>query len=472
MKSQFPLTGLLMIALTLTACRTSVRQPDLGKLYDRAAQYHGPERNPVIVIPGILGSKLVDRESDRVVWGAFAGSYANPTSPDGARLVAHPMREGTPLCGLKDAVEPRGALDRLKLSIFGLPLNLAAYANILGTLGVGGYQDQSLGEMGAIDYGNDHYTCFQFSYDWRRSLPESARKLHEFIEKTKIQVKRNQDEIYGVSDREVKFDIVAHSMGGLVLRYYLRFGTAPLPADGSIPEVTWAGAKNVDRAILVGTPNAGSVLSFRNLLVGLEFAFFLPEFPPAVVGTQPAVYQLLPRYRHGPVYDPGRDEGVDLFEASVWEERGWGLLNPDQEKVLAQLLPEEKDPKRRRAIAREHLEKCLSTAKQFHAAMDQEAKRPDGLDMFIIAGDAEDTAAVVAVDDSGGVEYAHHGPGDGTVLRTSALLDERVAGEWKPHLVTPVDWTAAIFLFDDHLGLTRSAGFADQVLYWLLEDPR
>ncbi len=56
-------------------------------------------------------------------------------------------------------------------------------------------------------------------------------------------------------------------MGGLVLRYYLRYGAQPLPEDGSIPRLTWAGAANVANAILVATPllllGVGLYLTFR-----------------------------------------------------------------------------------------------------------------------------------------------------------------------------------------------------------------
>ena len=40
---------------------------------------------------------------------------------------------------------------------------------------------------------------------------------------------------YGVRDAPVKFDIVAHSMGGIVARYAMMYGGADLPADGSLP---------------------------------------------------------------------------------------------------------------------------------------------------------------------------------------------------------------------------------------------
>ena len=42
--------------------------PDFVSLYQRAAQQTAAERNPVIVIPGILGSRLIDRESGVPIW--------------------------------------------------------------------------------------------------------------------------------------------------------------------------------------------------------------------------------------------------------------------------------------------------------------------------------------------------------------------------------------------------------------------
>ena len=95
------------------------------------------------------------------------------------------------------------------------------------------------GQAGAIDYGEDHYTCFQFDYDWRRDIVESAQRLHAFVLKKRRYVQEEIRKRFIVSDADVRFDLVAHSMGGLVARYYLRYGAADLPADGSLPPLTW-----------------------------------------------------------------------------------------------------------------------------------------------------------------------------------------------------------------------------------------
>ena len=82
-------------------------------------------------------------------------------------------------------------------------------------------------------------------------------------------------------------------MGGLVARYYLEYGAQPLPNDGSLPPLTWAGARYVDRVMLVGTPNAGSIKAIEQLVNGVRFAPILPKYHPAIIGTLPGVYQLL-----------------------------------------------------------------------------------------------------------------------------------------------------------------------------------
>jgi len=465
----------MVIATTITVgCTSRILTPELGTLYTRTAKYQDPYRNPVIVIPGILGSKLVDPASGRIVWGAFGGESINPTTPDGARLLSLPMQENATLSQLKDEVHSAGALDRIRIEFAGLPITLNAYTRILTTLGAGGFRDDQLGEAGQIDYGDEHYTCFQFDYDWRRDNIENAQRLARFIVEKKAIVAQEIKKRFGVSHHDVKFDIVAHSMGGLITRYFLRYGDTDLPEDGSALEVTWAGAEHVQRVILVGTPNSGSLNAINQLVEGVRFSPVLPEFKAAIIGTMPSVYQLLPRTRHGQVVDRKNDQPIgDLFDPHLWEQLGWGLADPDQDRYLQMLLPDEDDSDSRRRIALDHQRKCMVRARMFTAALDRPAVTPQGLDLYLFAGDAKPTSAKLAVDQiTGELEVAEYAPGDGTVLRTSAVLDERVGGHWQPRLNTPISWRGIHFIFADHLGLTADPAFSDNVLYLLLEDPR
>ncbi len=470
----FGVLAAVTVSLAAGGCASWSPRPEMAAIYDRAAQHDHIGRNPVIVIPGILGSRLVDPDSGAVVWGAFAGEYANPDTAAGARLIAMPMRQGAALRDLDDGVEPDGALDRLQVSLFGLPVKLNAYINILKTLGVGGYRDELLGTSKAVDYGPDHYTCFQFDYDWRRDNVENAQRLHRFILEKRAYVQRELEKRFGVAGFDVRFDIVAHSMGGLLTRYYLRYGDADLPADGSLPQVTWAGAEHVERAILVGTPSAGSVKSMEQLVQGVRFAPVLPAYPAAVLGTMPSVYQLLPRARHRAVIDSDSGSPVGrVLDPALWREAGWGLASPDQAAVLRVLLPEVESDAQQRAIALDHQAKCLRRAEWFQAAIDVPATPPVGLKLCLFSGDAEPTAAVMLMKrDTGAAWVTETAPGDGTVLRSSALMDERLGGEWSPRLKSPIRWHRVGFVFADHLGMTADPQFTDSVLYLLLEDPR
>lgn len=467
----FPIVVLALV-LSAAGCTSSLRTPQLGGLYNALASRSDVDRNPVIVIPGIIGSRLIDQHTKRTVWGAFSGNFANPSRPDGARLLALPMRLRAPLHELRDDVVSDGVLDRVRLKLLGVPIELRAYAQILAILGVGGYRDEQLAEAGAVDYGNSHFTCFQFDYDWRRDNVENAARLDHFIHEKREYVQRELKRRYGV-EREIKFDIVAHSMGGLIARYFLMYGDADV-LNGAPPAAPpWTGARHVERVVLVGTPNGGSIDSLLNLVQGAEIGPTLPRIESAIVGTMPAVYQLLPPAGTEALVNAANGQPLDYFDPQLWGKLGWGLASPAQEKMLSILLPDEADPNRRQQVALDHQRKCLERAQQFHNALAVRSPLPPGLELYLVAGDAEQTPAVAEVNMStGALRIARFGAGDGTVLRASALLSDPHARSAGRHANPLIDWSGVHFIFRDHLGLTKDPVFADNVLYLLLERQR
>lgn len=488
MKLILPYLALLL----LTACgATGDRDPDLGALYLQAARYEGLERNPIVVIPGLLGSRLVDRDSGRVVWGAFDGNFADPRGAEGANLMALPMGMGIPLDQLRDGVVPDGALETLEVSIFGLPFQLDAYRSILMTLGAGGYIDKDLvqaarglagaGDLGDEDlWGNDHFTCFQFAYDWRRGIPENAQQLSIFLERRAVEVQAERAKRFGPAAGlvPVEFDLVCHSLGGLVARWYLRYGedTAATGQAG----VPWTGASRVDKCVLVATPNLGSSQALSDMVHGMNLGSFAADYSPAILGTLPTSYQLLPS-GPGTLVDAssgaasadatGEAKMADIFSPALWQELGWGLASKDAEPVLAQLLPEVEDPNERRAIALDHQRKCLEEARRVANALGMHAARPLDLDLILFAGDALETSAQAQFLGRGDLWTRSSLPGDGTVTRASALGDQRTQDTWTPRLQSHIDWSQVTFLFRDHIGVVSDPAFVDNLLYQLLEQP-
>ena len=82
------LIGTLILAV---GCSQKQQTVDLGELYNRSAQSHLIDRNPVILIPGIKGSRLVDSKTGTIVWGTFGRKGLNPNTPTGLEAFSVPI---------------------------------------------------------------------------------------------------------------------------------------------------------------------------------------------------------------------------------------------------------------------------------------------------------------------------------------------------------------------------------------------
>ncbi|MCR9244869.1 MAG: hypothetical protein NXI31_07545 [bacterium] len=485
------LAGCVLLLLMGTGC-ASPRDaaPAINEIYREAA--HTYVRNPVIVIHGILGSRLEQESTGKTVWGAFTGTSIDPATPAGAQALALPMSKQ--LAGLDQDVYASGPLQAIELDLFFTVVSVGVYANILRTLGVGGYSDPVAVDPESPAYFEDHYTCWTFFYDWRRDCVENAIAFGDYLTATRARIQRSAtervedlrqkgdaaslqeaDEIAAWLASDWRFDIVAHSMGGLVARYYLRYGQNGLPADGSAPPVTWAGAEQIDRLVLVGTPNFGSMLSLSNLLDGFQPAPLLPHYDRALLGTMASIYQLLPRNGQGLVLDSaGEPLDFDLYDVANWEQNDWGLLDPDSEEYLEWLLPDEPDAAKRRMRAREIVANNLARAKQFHRALDQDAPTRSPAELRLFAADTVDTVSRVRLHKGGDGKFrARFGGagaleyGDGTVPRFSALANRKIMS--RGFIDSPVRWDSVTFLPDDHIGITQNPLFTNNLLFYLLQ---
>src|SRR4051812_16737588 len=139
-------------------------------------------RYPVIVIPGIMGSRL--EKNGQVLWGDSIW-----TMKERFQQLALPPDLSD------DGVTPAGPIPTLR--VIGGVVKLKEYTELLSHLRAAGLQDGR--------------SLFVFSYDWRRSSADAARKLADQVA---IWAK-------AAGNPNIKFQIVAHSMGGLVAKYYI-----------------------------------------------------------------------------------------------------------------------------------------------------------------------------------------------------------------------------------------------------------
>ena len=443
--------------------------PMLSDVSYATISYEGVERNPVIVIPGVLGSRLVNAKTGDIVWGKYAGVDVFRRHFEKKQLaLGLPMEKGKELWELQDDLVSDGALDTIAVRLMGITFQKGAYNDMLRALQIGGYYEETFENI----YNKNYYTCFQFGYDWRRDLAENARRLHAFILSKRAYLQRKYEMLYNIKDYNVQFDIVAHSMGGLLSRYYLRYGPEDLPKDGSVPKVTWAGSEHIDKIMIVGTPNAGYVDTITEMVHGLKLDPALPVYPPALVGTFHTLYQMLPvggGHKIVDIDDPD-GEALDVFDPDLWIEMEWGLADPTQDAMLAKMLPHLKTKEERREVALDHLEKCLNRARQFTQAMQVESTPPDDVALHLFLGDAVATSKIAVVDKlTGTIETTTYGAGDGKVLVDSAIFDTRAGGEWVPYQQSPINWSSVTFLFGAHMGITKDNVFNVNMIYRLLE---
>ncbi len=415
---------------------------------------------PVIIIPGLIGSELINKETGETVWFDLSRSKTDDLRlPISLNLMAN-----------RDNLVAGDILRNIKYLKF-LP-ETEIYQSIASSLKIPGSYEEGNWETPTDNGFQDTY--YVFPYDWRRDNVENAKILTQKINALKRKLRRPN----------LKFNVIAHSMGGLIARYAARYGTADLPAGR--PRVTWAGAKNFNRIFLLGTPNAGSVQSLDSFLNGFSYIGgglnlpFVQNLSRYDVFTIPSIYQLLPHNGTQTVYDENlKPLNLDFFDIKNWDKYGW---NPIDEKNFAK----EFSPAEVRN-ARAYLTAVLSRAKRFQQALDVDlGKSP--VPIYLIGGDCKETLDAVVVyqkkdkwktltkadsfETNTGTKVSSeelkkviYAKGDGTVSMRS-LIGE-IGGE-NGKSVLPV--TSELFLCSEHTKLVTSPEAQDRLFALLFND--
>ena len=235
-----------------------------------------PMSDIIVLLPGIMGSVL--QREDKVVWGLSAGLIGSALFSLGGSV-------------RKDLTLHDNSPDPDVLADGITPTKLAPDIHLLpGVWKIDGYSKVADQIKKTFDV-TEGVNFFQFPYDWRRDNRVSAKilakKTHEWLTKYRDS-----------TSPKAKLILVAHSMGGLVSRYFIEV------LDG------W---KDTRALITFGTPYRGSLNAVDGLSNGVKKGplglFDLTQMARSLTG----MYQLLPVY---PCYDDGSGKLARVGEIS------------------------------------------------------------------------------------------------------------------------------------------------------------
>jgi len=416
----------------------------------------------VIVIPGILGTELINSKTGETVWpSAFRTSQEGlPISPD--------------LASNRDDLVPGKIIETVKLARL-LP-EVYVYRDLLVALRrYAGYRDGDWNNPSADGYQDTFYV---FPYDWRQDNVSNARELIRRIAQLKTKLGRP----------DLKFNIVAHSMGGLIARYAAMYGDADLPAGDGPIRPTWLGAAHIGKIVMIGVPNEGSTDAFATLVEGYSITEGLRRRVPLLnkltaedVVKTPSVFQLMPHRQAVKFLDENLQPlTVDLYDPEVWKHYGWSVIysSPEFRRHYGGAAGPGSDGRSEDELDA-YLAATLHRARRFQEALDAVDDSNPPVVLLAIGGDCEETlSSPVIIRDqkldrwvtltrprdyrtSTGVKIskqkataAMYAPGDGRVTRESLLGENTVKGLSR----------YAVFGCDLHGQLPRNKSLQDNAL--------
>ena len=324
-------------------------------------------KNPIIIIPGLTGSDLVNSKTGEDVW------FKNHRpKDDDLRLPISPN-----LSEIHDNLVAKDILRSIKFLKF-LP-ETEIYERLIDAMQTrGGYREAKWSTSARKDAEDTFYV---FPYDWRQDNVQSARLLIRRIEALKRRLGKP----------DLKFNIIAHSMGGLIARYAAMYGNAELSATA---KPTWAGGRHFSKIFLLGTPNEGSIESLSSLLNGFSYVGgglnlpFIQDITRFDVFTIPSAYQLLPPPGAFVAYDESFNPiQIDIFDAANWEKYDWAIWK-DPAFMKKFDTTEQRN-------ARPFLTAALNRARSFHAALAASGVAKPPVSFYLVGADCKETPAAV-----------------------------------------------------------------------------
>lgn len=446
-------------ALIVSAYFISVQnkeKPDLKRLFVESKMV--TDQPPVIFVHGVLGSKLRDKETGMEGW------FSSPW-----KLIFDDFRH------LSLDINPETLeVESNRYEPFELAGDIIGkdfYGNIIKTLvDYGGYEQVEVGKKI-----NPHQkNLYTFVYDWRQDNVKNASKLADLVD----QIRKEY------SNPNLKVDIVAHSMGGLITRYYMRYGRVDVTNDNDFP-VNMYGGERVRRVILLGTPNLGSVKMMNGFINGIQLG--LKRIQPETLMTMPALYQLFPHpLNNWIITTEGKSLKRDLFDIDIWRRFQWAIFNPEVRERIAGEFDKKNNAKKHLQTMEMFFEKSLERARRFVWSLTVPLPEKHPL-LIVFGGDCHLTPARIIVEEVDGESlirmYAKEikkpvkgmdydallmEPGDGSVTKASLMGRPVLDPSIPRHKYSFFPLDHIVLLCEKHNSLTGNINFQDNLLNALL----
>lgn len=348
---------------------------------ERRPRWFSPsgQRPPVVFIHGNFGSRLRKRRTHEEIWPVGIPDLIVSSYDQLACALDPETGDSVP-----DDIEAFDLFDDVGVVEF-----YGSLVQMLTT--VGGYRRAQPGTP--ID--GEAPPLYALLWDWRRDIPAAARQLDELIEQVRA----------ANPSPDLKVDLVAHSSGGLLARYFLLHGGTPLlECDPLRP--TFAGAAKVERVVAIGVPELGMARAAAALVHGEPIV--LNRVGPEVLATSASTCQLLPHGENVWLLDAAGEPIIaDACDPDIWRRFEMGIFSPPVRSLVRRRAGGGARGRARLNLLERGFELRLDQALRFRTAI-RSAAIPADVAYYTIAGDCRPTQARLLVE----------GPGESPVVRT------------------------------------------------------
>lgn len=330
-------------------------------------------RKIILFIPGYYGSRLKNAETGKLLW-AKASNFLFSNEGLSQNI------PGTNI-GDKKKIVVDGILD--SVTIVPKIFHFDAYEETLKHLDEFAKTHQS--ELHTLDY------------DWRDDFISCLNVIDAKIQSLNL---TDKDEL----------TVIAHSMGGLLMAYYIRYGNQDV--EGAVED--WRGLEKISKLALVAPPLHGLMILFRDIGEGTRRGFNRNLLSDLDYSTFKSSYFFLPS--SGDDLAKTKEEKMvklNLHQIENWEINKWGPFKFATEAELP--------------IVRDFVSKLMNRSQKFHDLLQapvriEPVKKIPLLHLWGVGKKTKEIATIFK-DKKGRIDYRFDSSGevdgDGTVTTKS-----------------------------------------------------